>query len=309
MVRYHVERSTEINAPPEKVFQAVSDFDTWTSWSPWLCSEPEAKVIVTENSDSVGSLYQWNGEIVGQGEVEHVQLNPHTLIEDEIRFLKPFRSTSKVSFDFEPSGEGTKITWHMHGNLPWFLFWMRPMMEGFLGMDYERGLKMLKEWMETGKIETQTTIRGVESIGPLQVAGARRSCAMRDIGVVMKEAFAECEEKLAAHNLPTDGEPVSIYHKFDMKGQTCEFTSGYVMDSPEPLPSDMSTWSLPACQALCTEHRGSYEHLGNAWSAANQYARHKKLKQRKVGAFEIYRNKPEDTASEDLLTQVYLPLK
>ena len=35
----------------------------------------------------------------------------------------------------------------MRGALPWFLFWMRPAMETFIGMDYERGLKMLKDWL------------------------------------------------------------------------------------------------------------------------------------------------------------------
>ena len=37
-----------------------------------------------------------------------------------------------------------------------FLFWMRRQMELFIGMDYERGLKMLKEWIETGQILSTT---------------------------------------------------------------------------------------------------------------------------------------------------------
>ena len=37
---------------------------------------------------------------------------------------------------------------------------MKPQMETFIGMDYERGLKMLKEWIETDKIESMTRVRG-----------------------------------------------------------------------------------------------------------------------------------------------------
>ena len=114
MPKYHVHRSTRIDAAPEKVFETVADFSTWTTWSPWLCTEPDAEVEVTDDSSSVGSVYSWSGEVVGAGEVEHLVLEPGRLIEDEIRFVKPFRSTSKVSFDFEAADGGTNITWHMN---------------------------------------------------------------------------------------------------------------------------------------------------------------------------------------------------
>ncbi len=54
---------------------------------------------------------------------------------------------------------------------------------------------------------------------------------------------------------------------------------------------------------------GNYDHLGNSWSAANQYARYRKLKQSKVGTFEIYRNTPNDTAPAELRTDIFLPLR
>ena len=194
MPRYDVQRSIQINAPPEQVFETVSDYGSWTTWSPWLCAEPDAQVTVSGDSSSVGSIYSWKGKIVGEGELEHRQLQPGRLIEDEIRFVKPFRSQSQVAFELEAVGEGTKITWQMRGSLPWFLFWMLPQMEVLIGMDYERGLKMLKEWIETGQILSQTKIRGVESVGPLQMAGVRKSCAMSEIGPSMEAAFAEAEK-------------------------------------------------------------------------------------------------------------------
>ena len=162
MSRYHVQRSIHINASPDKVFEVVSDYGTWTTWSPWLCAEPEAKVTVSEDSSSLGSIYAWKGELVGQGEIEHQRLEPGQLIEDEIRFLAPFKSVSNVSFELAPAGEATKVTWHMRGKLPWFLFWMKGQMEIFIGMDYDRGLKMLKESIETGQVLSNTNVHGVQ---------------------------------------------------------------------------------------------------------------------------------------------------
>jgi len=210
----------------------------------------------------------------------------------------------------EPTGNGTKVTWHMKGSLPWFLFWMVGQMEVFIGMDYERGLKMLKEWIETGTILSETKIHGVESVGPLKMAGVRRTCSIKEIGPSMEQAYAQVKDVWCQYDLPTGGEGISVYHKFDMKAMTFDYTCGFVLpDSFDSIPDELLTWSMPQCKALHVEHTGSYENVGNGWSAAHQYARYKKLKQSKVGTFELYKNDPDETQSAELLTEIYLPLK
>jgi predicted transcriptional regulator YdeE len=310
MPSYHVQRSIDIDASPDKVFDVVSDYGTWTTWSPWLCADPEAQVEVSDDSASEGAVYAWHGELVGQGELEHKRLEPSRGIEDELRFMKPFKSVCQTSFDLEPAGDGTRLTWHMRGKLPWFMFWMKSQMEVFIGMDYERGLRMLKEWTETGQILSRTSIQGVQSIGPIQVIGVRRKCSTREIGTVLPQAMCEAQGLLQEHGLSTDTERISVYHHFDVKQQTFDFTSGHLMPTQvERVTDKLSSWSIPEVQALRVDHFGTYDHLGNGWSAANQYARYKKLKQSKVGAFELYKNDPQHTHPADILTEIYLPLR
>jgi effector-binding domain-containing protein len=310
MPRYQVQRSIEIKATPEEVFDVVADFGTWTRWSPWLCAEPDAHVTVTSAASSVGSVYAWKGEIVGQGEIEHRQLQKGKLIDDEIRFLKPFRSKATVAFEMEAVTDGTRLTWHMRGSLPLFLFWMKSQIEVFIRMDYERGLRMLKEWMETGQVLSKTNIRGMQGVGPLSMLGVRRQCRVQDVGVSVEKTLAEAKQHLQASHLPIDGQMITVYHHFDVPSQTFDYTCGFVLPSPvAAAPSGLFNWSLPNVQALCVEHTGSYDHLGNAWSAANQFARYKKLKQSKAGAFELYMNDPDSTEPADLLTKIYLPVK
>ena len=264
---------------------------------------------MTDDSSSVGSLYSWKGEIVGQGEIEHLKLQRGRLIEEEIRFVKPFKSKSNVAFNLEPAGDGTKVTWHMRGALPWFLFWMTPQMEIFIGMDYERGLKMLKERIETGTVFTQTNIRGVEDVGPLQMAGIRKQCKLSEVGPAMEATCEEARQLFSQHDLPIDGQVMTVYHDCNLKTQVFDFTSGFTLPESATVPNDMSSWTLPPTKALAVEHTGTYQHLGNGWSAANQYARYKKLKQSKVGAYEIYINDPCETAPADLRAEIYLPLR
>ena len=55
---------------------------------------------------------------------------------------------------------------------------------------------------------------------------------------------------------------------------------------------------------------GRYEHLGNAWFSAyqTQQARKRAVSKKRL-SFEIYEGGPQETAPEELVTQVYLPVK
>lgn len=311
MPAYHVFRSTHIQASPQQVFDTASDFNTWSTWSPWLCMEKQAKVVVTQDSNSVGSKYEWTGELVGQGEIEHTKLDPPGFIEERLLFLKPFKSQARVTFDIEPAGDGTKVTWHMYGSLPWFMFWMAGQMDTFIGMDYERGLKMLKELIETGQVQSDIDIQGVKPMPAHTVVGVRSSCSFDQICESMRNAFQQAEDAIAKQNLSREGEALSIYHVWDLKNKRCEYTAGYVMPTTAPaVAAPLSQVAIPATNSLTIRHTGRYEHLGNAWSSGFQYARHKKLKlSKQVHPYEIYRNNSEETPTSEMISDVYLPLK
>lgn len=308
MPQLHVVRSIEIESSPEQVFDAVADFGSWTTWSPWLCADPDAKVTVSDDPKSVGSTYTWDGDVVGAGEIEHVMLESPTLIKQDLRFLRPFKSTSHVLFELQPVESGTKISWTMDGSLPWFLFWMKGQMETFIGMDYERGLKMLKEYVETGTVLAKTQVVGVIEIPAMTVVGVRKSCRFDEIGPSMTAAFEEVGQKLSEFDVTPTGPCCSIYHKMDVNKRTFDYTNGFPVD--DPVPPSLITWHCPSMRALKVEHHGPYDNLGNSWSAAYQVARYKKLKiDKRVDAFELYTNDPAVTAPADLLTEIYVPIK
>lgn len=308
MPKFHIQRSIEIDASPEQVFDAVADFSKWRIWSPWLCAEPDAEVNVTGEPSSIGAVYSWKGEVVGQGEIEHIRFERPNRIENEIRIRKPFKSRSAVTFDLESVGGGAKLTWHMDGSLPWYLFFLTSMMEVFIGMDYERGLRMLKEWIETGTILSKTVNRGIVSVGPLRMAGIRKTCSLQDIGPEMESALCHAAEKVNQHGISPQG-VMTVYHTANLKTQIFEFTSGIIISESDTPPPELSVWFIPTMKALHLEHEGALEHLGNAWSSAHQIARYRRIKQARVGTFEIYRNNPRETPPAETHADVYMPLR
>ncbi|MFK7821372.1 MAG: GyrI-like domain-containing protein, partial [Planctomycetaceae bacterium] len=191
-----------------------------------------------------------------------------------------------------------------------FLFFMKPMMKTMIGMDYDRGLKMLKEWLETGSVSASTEIKGVESVGPIRMAGVTSTCHVNDIAEDMGRSIELAEARFLTLKLPAE-EGVSVYTGFKMSQGLFSYITGFMIpDSAAEQLEGLQVWSLPACKALRVDQTGCYTHLGNGWSAANQHARYKKLKQAKLGTFEIYRKSPHHTdVPSEYETEIYLPLR
>ncbi|MEM8668700.1 MAG: GyrI-like domain-containing protein [Planctomycetota bacterium] len=309
MPAYSVQRSITIDAPAEKIFDAIADFTTWPTWSPWLPIDRAAALDYTGEPGTEHSGYSWSGEVVGQGEMEHLRLDRPHRIEDDLRFLKPMKARSDVSFDLKEQGGSTNVTWNMDGKLPFFLFWLKPQIETFIAMDYDRGLRMLKEYLETGSVLSELEVVGVESYDEMEVIGKRGSAQMLEVGSAMGEAFGKVGDAIERGQMPGDGEMISVYHANDMKKGRLDFTSGYVVPASTDTPAGMDQVRLSAGKFLQIRHTGCYQNLGNAWSGAYQYARYKKLKVAKRPAFEIYRNHPDPTPPAELITDVCIPLK
>lgn len=309
MPAFSIARSITIDAPADKVFDTIADFTSWPTWSPWLPIDPDVELNYTGEPGAEHSGYSWDGAIVGSGAMEHLQLDRPNRIEDNLQFIRPMKSRSDVQFDLKAKNDSTEVTWRMGGKLPFFLFFLKAQIETFVAMDYDRGLKMLKEFIETGEVLSKLDVMGPQPFEEMSVIGARDSASLQQIGPAMEKALGKVNAAVDQNSLCGDGAMISIYHANDIKRGILEFTSGYVVDAAATAPSGLQKATVPAGNYLQVRHTGGYENLGNAWSGAYQYARYKKLKIAKRPGFEIYRNHPDEAAKSELITDVYVPLK
>ncbi|MEL6389833.1 MAG: SRPBCC family protein, partial [Bacteroidota bacterium] len=150
MPKMHIHRTIDINAPKEDIKAVLTDFNQWQEWSPWLIAEPAAKVEIADDAQS----YRWTGARTGEGEMA-ITSTTDDLIKYDLRFIKPWKSESKVTFGLHAQEDHTKVSWTMDSSLPFFLFWMKKSMEAFVGSDYDRGLNMLKKKIETGSVPSK----------------------------------------------------------------------------------------------------------------------------------------------------------
>jgi effector-binding domain-containing protein len=306
MSKLNVSKSIEINAPAEKIRAVLSDFNLWQAWSPWLIAEPAAKVNVSQD----GKSYDWQGRRVGHGEMQVIEENEHSINYD-LKFLKPHKSKAKTAFHLRPNGNSTKVEWTMNSGWPFFLFFMRKQMEGYIGMDYLRGLTMLKEYLEKGKISSQLEFLPPQEFEGCDYLGYTKKIDLDDIESFSQKAFTSLYQWAGENDIEITGDPFSQYHKWDVVNKKVHLTLAIpVNEIIENIPEGSKTGSLPKMTLHTVRHHGSYDHLGNAWSTIMMQQRNKEFKAIKsIHPLEFYRTDPEDTAPKDLITDVCFAVK
>lgn len=88
-IPFHVSRSLLFSTPIESLYDMVSDFSTWRTWSPWLCQEPECPVEIQGNPGSIGHTQAWTGERIGIGSMKLAQVVKNKELHFETDFIKP----------------------------------------------------------------------------------------------------------------------------------------------------------------------------------------------------------------------------
>ncbi|RKR13446.1 polyketide cyclase/dehydrase/lipid transport protein [Maribacter vaceletii] len=149
---YNVFRTIKINKPKTQVFEHLKYLKKQQEWSPWAKKDPNMEKKFTGTDGEVGAISYWNGnKEVGEGEQEITKIIEGERIEGELRFLKPWKSTSDCYFDVkEVDKETTEVTWGFSGYNKFLVSIMMLFMnmDKAVGKDFEEGLAALKEQLE-----------------------------------------------------------------------------------------------------------------------------------------------------------------
>ena len=305
MPKLDIAKSIVINVSQEKIKAFLADFRNWKNWSPWLVCEPEVKLTYTAD----GKENTWEGNRIGSGEMKVVAESENQIAYD-LMFLKPWKSSAKTFFRFEKTKTGTKVTWVMKSALPFFMFWMKKSMEVYIGMDYERGLRMLKEELEEGKINSTLKFVGEHTFEACNFIGIKTSVAFSKLPEVMENDYKSLHEFIETNNIEVVGNPFSEYQKFNLVKDKVVYVAGFpVKAAPEHLPAHFFYGSLPEMKLHSVCHQGKYEHLGNAWAAIMMMDRNKEFKKNKQAfPMEIYLNNPYEVEEAEQLVNISMPI-
>jgi len=149
---YAVEKEIVINKPKAEVYDYLESLKNQNNWSVWAKLDPNMKMNFKGTDRTVGFTYFWEGnDDVGKGEQEITKITKGERIDTQLRFLKPFESTSEAHMVTESVGENqTKVKWGFVGVMPYPMNAMLPFMgmEKTVGKDFADGLANLKVILE-----------------------------------------------------------------------------------------------------------------------------------------------------------------
>jgi hypothetical protein len=144
---FHIERSIEMDGPPDGPFAHVNNLQAWSDWSPWDKTDPLMKRTFDGPAAGPGATYAWAGDRrVGEGRMRIETSESPSLVTIKLEFLKPWAATNRTTFTFAPTERGTTVTWSMDGQNRFLMkcasLFMN--MDTMIGKDFERGLEALK---------------------------------------------------------------------------------------------------------------------------------------------------------------------
>jgi RimJ/RimL family protein N-acetyltransferase len=149
---YAVEKEIVVNRPKAEVFDYLKSLKKQNDWSVWGRLDPKMQKTFSGIDGTVGFVSMWDGnDDVGKGEQEITKIEEGQRIDTELRFLKPFESTSDAYMITEGiDSSSTRVRWGFTGKMPIPMNIMLPFMnmEESIGKDFQEGLTNLKGILE-----------------------------------------------------------------------------------------------------------------------------------------------------------------
>lgn len=107
-----------INAPKTNVLDHVRYFGKYTTWSPWLDTDPQQKNHVTGTDGQVGVQFHWTSvSEKGKGYQELTKLTDSE-IKIKCHIQEPFQSEPDFVYHFEETPNGTKVVYEFETAMP-----------------------------------------------------------------------------------------------------------------------------------------------------------------------------------------------
>ena len=304
--KFHARRKLEIPVPIEEAFSTVIDFKTWPEWNPWLIHEPGAKIVTSDNCTQEGGNYSWDGEVVGAGKLSHVAITPNKSIQQQIEFIRPFKSVNQVNWYFESKVESTLVEWEMEGSMPFLFHFMAKSIAPMIAKDYDLGLALLQGYLRPESPHPRLSFRGKETLDDFHYWAIPFKGNLRDLESNRKTSLATLESAAGADA----GLGVTLYRDIDW--QQAQFNAEIAVPVPGTLPEcGYSTREFSGGCYFQTELLGDHKFLPLAWYVAFSHCRMHKIKLDKSRpSLEIYHRKPESVENSNQIRSIlYLPIK
>ncbi|MBN1200202.1 MAG: GyrI-like domain-containing protein [Bacteroidales bacterium] len=306
--QYKVERSIVIGASSELVYDLTCNLNNWDLWSVWTKEvDTTALFELSGNDCEAGTIWKWNGKLLGNGELIVTEVVPEKSFSYELLFDEGnFRSTG--GFRYEEMADSVLVIWSDEGDLgfnPVYRY-MGLFMSNTIGPDFELGLERLKEIAEERHGWPPIEEKMMEDMLVLLI---RDSAGPDNYSQIMGKGYSEIYRFIKLNRLAPKGHPFAIYHSWDSVTQFSVFDIGIAVENAKGGKGRIRLEEIPAQKVLMADYHGPYEKTEFVYRALDKYVAQEGLVIT-GGPWEVYVTDPmlePDTAKWN--TQILFPIK
>jgi len=274
--QYKVERSITIGAKKSVIYQLTCNLKNWDLWTPWT-KEVDSTVLfeLSGNDCEPGTIWKWNGEILGNGELIVTEAVPGEAFGYELLFDKG-KYVSKGAIVLKEVEDSVLVIWTDEGDLGFnpIARYMGLLMDSQMGKEFDKGLAKLKViaeeregWpaMKEAYMEKQTILVIRDSAGP------------ETYGAVMGKGFSELMGFVKRNRLVPQGHPFAIYHTYDSVTMFSVFDMGIAVEYAVPGTGRIRVEDVPAQKVVIADYFGPYSQTARVYHAMDKYIQQSEL--------------------------------
>jgi effector-binding domain-containing protein len=311
----HVERSVVIDATPCAVFAQVNGFLHFNDWSPFVAVNPDAEYKIEGPDFGVGSKIAWSvpGPEPETGSQTIVASTPYERVDIELDLGRG--GDAQVAYLLQPEDGGTRLTWSFDTDFGLNLVgrYFGLILDRQLGPLYAQGLANLERIAEEiPKVDWCGMEIGI-TVVPSQTIAYTSGNASRnptDIGAALGAAYGRVAVFIAANGLQIAGQPIAISNFWDDRG--------YGFDAAMPVSGQPTRGAGPESlvrmgetyggQVVRAVHVGPYAGLEDTYHKVEAFMIAHKL-ENNGRSWEVFVSDPGNTAEDELVTEIYQPVK
>jgi len=271
------ERSIEMNASPEAVFNQVIDLENREVWSPFLVEDTNAVLTYSEARKVIGASYSWESKPMGSGTLTLLEMEPYTRVKSGLLFDGKREAYEAWTFELLEDGR-TRVTWGLGvDELGWpmgryYGLFMGTLMKPF----FDRGLEKLREVVETAPVSTglgRTGEIGVVEIPAQAILAIRDSVSMEAMTAFYADSYQALMQYMNEHGMQASGVPMSIAWSWSEDGKSLMEAALPLAILPEVGENEAGIYSreIPAGRVVKASHFGPYHTVGSTYEALESY--------------------------------------
>lgn len=275
---YHIERSMEIDAPREIVFDQVRFFKNAPNWSPWLYLDPNVKTSIEGTDGEAGAVYKWSGnKEIGTGTQTLKSVSPGRIDLDVV--FSDF-GVSPAYFTFANADKKTTVTWamDMYVPFPWNAFSMlTDMSNGFVAKDFENGLANLKKYCEALAPKKYRGFEVLEIESPdTYYATVRQVVEFQNIPQFFTDNFPIAIQESGKAGAKMVGHPSGLFWSYDTVALKTDMAAAIPLDKQVKTGNGVQVVAVGG-KALVIDYLGDFAKTGEAHGAMDDYMAEKKM--------------------------------